>query len=132
MAYDSHVKQPERISEFATQVMAVVRSIPRGRVASYGQVAWLAGYPGAARHVGWILHSSSQKHGLPWQRVIGAAGKISLMKGCGFEEQRRLLIKEGVAVTPLGRVDLRKFLWEPSSKRLRPRSIAAAVLTRMR
>lgn len=88
---------------------------------SYGQVAWLAGYPGAARQVVWILHSSSDKHGLPWHRVIGASGKISLGRGRGFEEQRRLLRKEGVEVDPAGRVNLDKFLWEPGLRRLRPR-----------
>lgn len=102
-----------RLSVFAIDVIATIKSVPQGRVASYGQVAWLAGHPGAARHVGWILHSSSERHKLPWHRIIGADGRISLRRGCGFEEQRRLLIKERVGVDSCGRVDLKKYLWEP-------------------
>ncbi len=93
--------------------MAAIKAVPRGSVATYGQIAWVSGHPGAARQVGWILHSLSDKHGLPWQRIIGASGRISLGCGHGFEEQRRRLLKEGVAVDAEGRVDLRRYLWEP-------------------
>lgn len=107
------MKQGRRLSVFAQDVMAAIRSVPRGCVATYGQIAWVSGHPGAARHVGWILHAASDKHKLPWQRIIGASGRISLRCGHGFREQRRLLIKEGVAVDARGRVDLKKYLWEP-------------------
>lgn len=111
------MKQEKKLTAFALDVIATVKSVPRGRVATYGQIAWLAGHPGAARHVGWILHSSSNKHRLPWHRIIGASGGISLKRGRGLEEQRKLLRREGVEVGTGGRVDLEKFLWEPGEGR---------------
>ncbi len=99
--------------------MTVLKSVPRGRVATYGQIAWLAGHPGAARHVGWVLHSLSDRRKLPWQRIIGSSGRISLGCGHGFEEQRRLLRREGVAVDKQGLIDLDKYLWEPDQSELK-------------
>ncbi len=105
-----------RISEtpFTREVKALIRLIPRGRVATYGQIAALAGRERGARGVAWILHSSSEAAGLPWHRVIGAAGRISLPRGRGFAEQKRRLVAEGVAVGPGGRIDLERRRWEPS------------------
>jgi methylated-DNA-protein-cysteine methyltransferase-like protein len=80
-------------------------------VATYGQVAHLAGKPWGARQVAWILHSQSDRFRLPWQRVIGASGRISLPPGGGLEEQRRLLRREGVAVNARGAVDLERCQW---------------------
>lgn len=113
---------------FTREVKRAIRAIPRGRVATYGQIAALAGRERGARGVAWILHSSAEKAGLPWHRVIGAAGRISLPRGrrrgtCpsaarpqgGFEEQKMRLLAEGVAVGPGGRVDLERYRWEPSS-----------------
>jgi methylated-DNA-protein-cysteine methyltransferase-like protein len=82
-------------------------------VATYGQIAALAGRERAARGVAWILHSSSEAAGLPWHRVIGGGGTISLPRGRGFEEQKRRLLAEGVAVGPRGRIDLKRYRWEP-------------------
>ena len=104
-------KLPE--TPFTRQVKAVLRRIPRGRVATYGQIAALAGRERAARGVAWILHSSSEAGGLPWYRVIGGEGRISLRRGRGFEEQRKRLVAEGVAVGRDGRVDLNRYRWEP-------------------
>ncbi len=104
-----------RETPFTREVKAVLRSIPRGRVATYGQVAALAGRERAARGVSWILHSSSESAGLPWHRVIGGQGRISLPRGRGFQEQRKRLVAEGVAVGPAGRIDLRRYQWRPSS-----------------
>jgi methylated-DNA-protein-cysteine methyltransferase-like protein len=71
-----------------------VRGVPRGRVATYGDVAYAAGYPGAARQVAWALH---QGHGdVPWQRIVGAGGAILCTGELGLE-QRMLLKAEGVA-----------------------------------
>lgn len=102
-------------TSFTREVKAVIRSIPQGRVATYGQVAALAGRERAARGVSWILHSSSEAAGLPWHRVIGGRGAISFPRGRGFEKQKRRLIAEGVAVGRGGRVDLKRFQWEPST-----------------
>ena len=100
---------------FTREVKKAIRAIPRGRVATYGQIAALAGREHGARGVAWILHSSSDAAGLPWHRVIGASGRISLPRGRGFAEQKGRLITEGVAVGPGGRVDLKRYQWEPSS-----------------
>ena len=91
-----------------------MKGIPRGKVATYGLVAAAAGSPLGARQVVRILHSMSRRQKLPWHRVIGGRGSISLPRGLGFETQRKLLIKEGVKVTPEGRVDLRRYLWRPT------------------
>lgn len=99
---------------FTREVKRAIRSIPRGRVATYGQIAALAGRERGARGVAWILHSSAEKAALPWHRVIGAAGRISLPRGRGFAEQKRRLVAEGVAVGPGGRIDLKRHQWEPS------------------
>ncbi len=74
------------------RIRRTIRKIPRGRVATYGQVARAAGFPGAARQVVWALHSS---RGLPWQRVVGARGRI-LLQGENGLEQRLRLENEGV------------------------------------
>jgi methylated-DNA-protein-cysteine methyltransferase-like protein len=105
-------RRPE--TPFTSQVQAAIRSIPRGRVATYGQIAALAGREHAARGVAWILHSSSEAAGLPWHRVIGGGGKISLGLGRGFEEQKERLAAEGVKVGRGGRIDLKRYQWEPT------------------
>ena len=74
------------------RLRAQVRRIPRGRVATYGEVARAAGFPGAARQVAWALHAS---RGLPWQRVVGSGGRI-LLRGEAALEQRLRLEAEGV------------------------------------
>jgi len=111
------LKRNKKLSVFAADVIAALRAVPRGRVASYGQVAWVAGHPGAARQVAWILHSSSRKYKLPWHRIIGANGRISLKRGRGFETQALLLKKEGVRVAPDGRIDLKRHAWKPGRTR---------------
>jgi methylated-DNA-protein-cysteine methyltransferase-like protein len=94
----------------------MIASIPIGKVATYGQIARLAGKPWGARQVSWILHVQSGKYRLPWQRVIGAAGRISLPLDNGFFEQRRLLRREGVRVDDRGRVDLQTFRWHAAGE----------------
>src|SRR5690349_21669700 len=85
------------------RMLRVVARIPRGRVATYGDIAYAAGYPGAARQVAWALHAS---RGLPWQRVVGSGGKI-LLTGHNGLEQRLRLENEGVRFVGL-RVDLKQ------------------------
>jgi methylated-DNA-protein-cysteine methyltransferase-like protein len=103
-----------RETPFTRQAKEVLRRIPRGRVATYGQIAALAGRERAARGVAWILHSSTEAAGLPWHRVIGGRGRISLPRGRGHEEQTRRLAAEGVTVGRGGQIDLKRFQWEPS------------------
>lgn len=99
--------------EFEDRIKGLIRSIPRGRVATYAQIAALAGNYRAARQVARVLHSSSDTDRLPWHRVINSRGGISLPKGRGFETQKRLLRKEGVPSDAAGRIDLDAFQWEP-------------------
>lgn len=98
----------------------VVERIPSGRVATYGQVAALAGFPGNAREVGYALAALPEATALPWQRVINARGEVSLRREPGRDGfQRHLLEEEGISFGPAGRVDLARFAWEPGSKRRR-------------
>ena len=91
----------------------MVRRIPRGRVATYGQVAELAGLPGHARQVGYALYALREGSTLPWHRVVNAAGAISLRSVPGFElEQRIRLEAEGVTFNPRGRVLLQRYRWK--------------------
>lgn len=106
-------------SEAHLKFIAVLKKVPRGRVATYGQVARLAGYPGSARQVVWALHSSSRKHRLPWHRVINSQGKIGLPEGRGRSRQKALLVREGVEVDPYGRVDLKRFGWKKDRRPLK-------------
>jgi methylated-DNA-protein-cysteine methyltransferase-like protein len=114
--------------EFEDRVKGVIKAIPRGRVATYAQVAALAGNYRAARQVVRVLHASSDKERLPWHRVINSRGGISLGRGRGFEKQRRLLLEEGVRVSPSGRVSLEEFQWEGEGPRRPPAGAAAKFL----
>ena len=102
-----------RAAPFTARTVAVIRAIPRGKVATYGLVAALAGSPLGARQVVRVLHSLSRKERLPWHRVINSRGSISLPRGGGFERQRTLLRSEGVSVSANGRVDFTRYLWKP-------------------
>ena len=95
------------------RILAVVDSIPRGRVATYGQVAREAGLPRRARLVGRVLASLQGESGLPWHRVVNASGRISLRPGSGASTQRRRLLREGVRFTG-ARIDLARFAWTPA------------------
>jgi methylated-DNA-protein-cysteine methyltransferase-like protein len=84
------------------KLLAVVARIPRGKVTTYGAVAYAAGFPGSARQVAWALNAS---RGLPWHRVVGAGGQIKLTGEAGFEQRMRLQA-EGVSFRGL-RVDMK-------------------------
>lgn len=106
------------------RIYAVIASIPEGKVATYGQVAALAGLPGHARQVGYALHASPAGLDLPWQRVINSKGEVSPRSDPGLEEgyQRHLLEEEGVVFSLAGRVDLKRYQWEPEDgPRRKPR-----------
>ncbi|MDZ7269841.1 MAG: MGMT family protein [candidate division KSB1 bacterium] len=104
---------------FTARVKQRLRKIPRGKVATYGQIAALAGRPRAARQVAWILHSSAEKERLPWHRVINRFGRIALPHLQGYERQRELLRREGVAFGRGEVIDLERFQWRP--RPVRPR-----------
>ncbi|MBT0729687.1 MGMT family protein [Rosenbergiella nectarea subsp. apis] len=97
---------------FEQRVWLVINAIPRGNVASYGDVAHLAGHPRAARQVGRILkHLPNHSH-LPWHRVISQQGKISL-SGTRGVVQSDALRQEGIEVSEAGRIDMQKYRWRP-------------------
>jgi len=97
------------------RIYAVVRRIPRGRVATYGQVALLAGLPRQPRLVGYAMHALPNGTDLPWHRVINAQGRVSARAGndAGSLRQRVLLEAEGVQFDAAGRVSLVRHGWKP-------------------
>ncbi len=100
-----------RVSPEAQRILATVARVPRGRVASYGQVATLAGLPGRARLVGWALRHAPDGATLPWHRILRADGCIAFPQGSEpHARQVRLLVRERVKVER-GRVDLARFGW---------------------
>ncbi len=104
---------------FYQKVYQIVKQIPRGKIATYGQIAALAGSPQAARQVGWALHilKDKQLRQIPWHRVINSRGYISTT--CQQHSallQKKLLEQEGIKVkhTPTGwQIDLLSYLWHP-------------------
>lgn len=107
-------------SDHYKRIYAVVRRIPRGRVATYGQIADLAGIPRHARQVGYALHHLPDDSGVPWQRVLNASGEVA--KRAYPEDarwQRDLLEDEGVEFDVRGRV-LRRFFWKPRGRSRQP------------
>lgn len=100
------------------RLRATIDAVPLGRVASYGQVASEAGLPGRARRVGWLLRNLPPGSSLPWHRIVGAGGRLSLPPDSrGWTEQRRRLRAEGVEVDARGRIDLERFGWQPDGAR---------------
>lgn len=99
-------------SAFTQRIYEVVKQIPRGSVASYGQVAMLAGNPRGARGVGFALHRNPEQGVIPCHRVVFRDGSLCSGFAFGGEgEQRRLLEAEGVFFLPDGRVDLERCGW---------------------
>lgn len=103
------------ISPFTRKVIDIIKNIPRRKVATYRQVADLAGNRFATRQVVWILNSQSNCHKLPWHRVINSQGKIGLT-GEGYKIQKKLLLQEGVVFDDKGKVNFREFLWKPQRR----------------
>lgn len=96
------------------RVWQVVHSIPAGRVATYGDVARLAGLPGAARRVGRSLRMLPPGSRIPWHRVINASGRISLPDGSASKyTQRERLEAEGILFRRSGSIDLSRYRWRP-------------------
>ncbi len=102
---------------FFDSVYALVRRIPRGKVATYGQIARLLGAPRSARVVGWAMHGNPHGVRVPWQRVVQRGGSLS-PSVCPADpgRQRRLLEREGVTFFLGGRIDMAAHQWEPASR----------------
>lgn len=101
-------------SGYRERVYQIVRTIPRGRVMTYGQLAEILGEGYTPRTVGFVMHASSDK--TPWHRVINAQGACSTGKVVlPHDKQQRMLEREGVSFNERGRCDLEKYLWIPET-----------------
>jgi methylated-DNA-protein-cysteine methyltransferase-like protein len=95
------------------RIWETITEIPRGNVASYGQVAEIAGSPRGARQVGYALRNLPDGHDVPWHRVLQVSGRIAVKQGSrAYKEQRERLMMENVAVIS-GKVDMQKYRWQP-------------------
>jgi methylated-DNA-protein-cysteine methyltransferase-like protein len=95
------------------RIWETIADIPKGNVASYGQIAEIAGIPRGARQVGYALRHLPDGHELPWHRVVQATGKIAFDKDSrAYKEQSKRLMMEDVAVIS-GKVDMLKYRWQP-------------------
>ncbi|AOV97559.1 methyltransferase [Edwardsiella hoshinae] len=103
---------PDHHDTFQQRVLLCVAAIPVARVATYGQIAALAGHARAARRVGAILRALPEDTRLPWYRVVNRLGTLSL-QGDAFLRQRRALQAEGIAVDEQGVLDLARWRWHP-------------------
>lgn len=100
------------------RIWETIRDIPRGSVASYGQIADIAGIPRGARQVGYALRQLPDGHDVPWHRVIQTSGRIAFDKNSrAFDEQSKRLMLEDVAVVA-GRVDMGRYRWQPDLDQL--------------
>ena len=98
--------EKDRLSDYTGRIVRAIRAVPKGKVSCYRDIALTAGLPNGARQVVWVLHSLSEKHRLPWHRIIRADGAIALRASEGGDLQAQLLRAEGVAVSATGRVDM--------------------------
>lgn len=98
-------------------IYKLVKKIQRGRVATYGQIAALAGMPRAARQVGYALRATPDNVKIPWHRVVNAQGRVSMRlkdwQSGGDDLQKILLEAEGVEFDDTGKLDLKRYRWEP-------------------
>lgn len=120
-------KKVNENTSFTKAVIKMVKRIPKGKVASYGQIAKISGNAGGSRGVAWILHACSKKYKLPWHRVINSQGKISFDKTTKeFRNQKSLLQKEGIVFSESSVVNFKKFRWSKMNapKRKIPASIS--------
>ena len=103
-------------SDLYARFYDVIQRIPTGRVATYGQVAALAGLPGYARQVGYALHATPANLDLPWHRVINSKGMISIKSDGPYENIQRLMLEEeGINFDLKNRVPLKVYQWDPEA-----------------
>lgn len=101
------------MTAFTKKVLSLIKKIPKGKVASYGQIAKLADKPQGSRGVGWILNSCAESHDLPWQRVINSQGKISFpKKSKEYLLQKNLLLKEKIKFSDTDTISLEIYGWK--------------------
>jgi methylated-DNA-protein-cysteine methyltransferase-like protein len=120
-------------SVFKTRVLEVIRMVPYGKVASYGQIALFVGAPRAARQVGWILNGTEGKIDLPWWRIVNNAGRISI-KGTKYNDrelQRKLLRAEGVEVDEDMTFDIEAYRFRPDPKELKEMELTEEYINKL-
>jgi methylated-DNA-protein-cysteine methyltransferase-like protein len=111
-------RNQEDHGSFTQAVIGVIKKIPKGKVATYGQIAAYAGNPRGARQVVRVLHTRAEKDRLPWHRVLNRQGRIALKPGLGYEIQKDLLRREGVEFGANDAVNFDRCLWSPFEKGL--------------
>jgi len=112
--------------KYRERVFKIVRRIPRGRVMTYGQIAYMLGEGYTPRTVGFVMHGADESN-TPWHRVINSQGKVSTGRiVLPADKQQRLLEREGVKFDERGRCDLEKFLWKPRRRTSAKRQVAKA------
>lgn len=109
------------LSEFAKQAIRLIKSVPQGKVATYGQIGQLAGRAKGSRAVCQVLAQYGKSHQLPWFRIINSQGRIAFKTGTKhFKIQKQHLQKEGIEFISPGRVDLAKFQWKKKAGKKMP------------
>jgi methylated-DNA-protein-cysteine methyltransferase-like protein len=110
---DEETSLEERAATLKARIFALVRACPAGRVTTYGWLGKAVGYPRGARMIGWIMNEASS--GVPAQRVINSKGELSGSWAFGSPDRMRLLLEsEGIVFSDEGRVDLKRYGWDPS------------------
>lgn len=105
------------LNAFTLQVINLVKKIPKGKIASYGQIAKLTDKPNASRGVSWVLYTCSKSYNLPWHRVINSKGKISFPKGTiNYKKQKNYLQSEGVYFVD-EQLDMKKYQWKKKKQK---------------
>ncbi|HBB98662.1 MAG TPA: cysteine methyltransferase [Blastocatellia bacterium] len=118
--------KPTPDPKYRERVYKIVRRIPRGRVMTYGQIAYMLGQGYTPRTVGFVMHGADESN-TPWHRVINSQGKVSTGRiVLPTDKQQRLLEREGVKFDERGRCDLEKFLWKPRRRTSRKTEDATA------
>lgn len=100
------------MTEYTERIIYFIKNIPKGRVLTYGRVALLAGNSRGARQVSWALRSMTEKHDLPWHRVISSKGIISIKDDAGYALQKELLLAEGISFNGKDQIDLDQYMWD--------------------
>ncbi|MBA2704232.1 MAG: MGMT family protein [Blastocatellia bacterium] len=118
-AKSKRTREPDK--NYRERVYRIVRSIPRGRVMTYGQLAEILGEGYTPRTVGFVMHGSDDN--TPWHRVINAQGACSTGKiALPSDKQQRMLVAEGVEFNERGRCDLQRYLWIPRARKTKSKS----------
>lgn len=99
------------MTELSKRIVQKIKSVPKGKVLTYGGVAALAGSPRGARQVSWLLKSQTDKENLPWWRIINSKGRISIKDPVGYSLQKKYLEDEGVKFDSTDHIDLNIYLW---------------------